>query len=147
MLNVNKDSWHARVYKWWYKQKYGLEHNGTWTNLCPYMRAVMFWSWMRPLFMTKWWSLAVYAAILVEVPRWCGVISYNLKKGILAMYAIEAVWALMLALWWYSAKKYKERKAKKALEPVVYKGASFLDLVKNYSRSAHDRICPEVNFK
>src|SRR5258708_4377141 len=47
-MQIDSRSWHAKVYQWWYKRNRGYKAETT--NLCRYCRAVMFWSWLQPLF-------------------------------------------------------------------------------------------------
>lgn len=134
-MKVNSNTWHARLYKNWYKRKYEQEHNGSFTNLCPYMRAVMFWSWMRPLFMTKWWNLIPITFLLIAVPRWLGIVSYQAKISVYYLYLLTiggtfVCWCL------------NELDEKGTLNPVE----TFSSLVEEYGRSAHDRVCPEIEF-
>jgi hypothetical protein len=167
-MNVNSGSWHARVYLWWYQQKYGkTKLVDDWhldrlvavevpniperTNLCPYMRAVMFWSWMRWLFIGgKVWKIPTPAIIipilLFELPRWAGMLDYGLKNFILTFYAVTAGVALavggLAGLGWLNKHTAFGKKMKKVDEGLEQFGA----LVKAYSRSKHDRICPEITF-
>lgn len=49
MIAVSRLDWHARLYLWWYQKKYHRGRYGS-TNLCPYMRAVIFWAPLRAIF-------------------------------------------------------------------------------------------------
>lgn len=49
MIKVSRESWHTRIYLWWYWQKYHLHKQGS-TNLCPYMRTIIFWAPIRAIF-------------------------------------------------------------------------------------------------
>lgn len=170
MLEVSRSSWHARIYRWWYQQKYGatreqtdystpewrvvnISNDPTKSNLCPYMRAVMFWSWMRWLFIGgRVWKIrvpfVVWGLLIVEAPRWAGIISYDLKRTIWIGYAIAVALAVALAVLWLG----DELQAKTGFFDTVLvparqirrKTSTFGDLVSEYLRSAHDRVCPEV---
>jgi hypothetical protein len=139
-LKVNSNSWHTRLYKSWYKRKYGREHNGSFTNLCPYMRAVMFWSWMRPLFMTKYWNLIPITALLIEVPRWAGMLSYNLKTTLYLVYGVASGMGVIITGAFWLAEAFDKGK----LEPITETAESFGNMLVAYGRSAHDRVCPEI---
>ena len=65
MLEVKASSWVDRIYNRWYHDKYDSlppEH----VNLCPYLRAIMFWSWLRLIFLndSPWVSIPVYGILI-----------------------------------------------------------------------------------
>ena len=146
-IQVNNNSWHTKLYKFWYKQKYGREHVGSYSNLCPYMRAVLFWSWMRPLFLTKWFSVIPWALLAIEIPRWAGMFSHSLKFVIWVLYGATAVAGTLLGLAAVICWLWDKHEVTNKLDPMIDKGVSFCKLVVAYSRSAHDRICPEIIFQ
>lgn len=159
---INKDSWHARVYRWWYQSKYGKKtydwFSDKWTpnepersNLCPYMRAVMFWSWMRWLFIggkIKKFPVPVlsWLFLLIEVPRWLGIISYTMKLTILMFYvafvgAAAVVFLASVVVW-----LWKDTDKLDWLRKVCRGVSEFGSLVGQYTQAKHDRICPEITF-
>jgi hypothetical protein len=180
-MNINGNSWHCRVYKWWYYNKYGQQTEAAWdenyrltyvpvtkenSNLCPYMRAVLFWAPLRAIFF-PWIKLGAVPfnaltipVILYAIPKLLGYLSYDVKYRIFRLYAVLAIClvvvALIFGLAWTAAKLFKTPVAKKieggliaridsALEKIV--DSDFWPLLKEFFRSAHDRICPEVNWK
>jgi len=116
------------------------------------MRAVMFWSWMRILFMTKV-GYVVWPLLMLEVPKWAGVLSYNLK---LTLYAIDLTaivvgFTILVCLGVsYIIKKFARTKTSDKMAKFIFDKAdatsSFCGLVHSYFRSAHDRVCPEITF-
>lgn len=173
-MKVRANSWHAKLYIWWYQQKYGktktawvddLDAVGKMvgyhseqvpniperTNLCPYMRAVLFWSWMRWIFIDGRIgkipvSIPVAIFLLIELPRWAGIISYDLKMALLVVYMLAfgafLGGALAFVVVWLQAETSLGAKMSSAFKPV----REFKHLVSEYTRAGHDRICPEVEF-
>lgn len=162
---IDRQSWHWRVYSWWYGHKYhscrwvvdedGLEH---WqrhsveperSNLCPYMRAVMFWAPLRWFFAwgSIWnvipalWALALVLVALpvFSVHRWDILRAYGMVALTLAF--IAGIICGLIAL----ERRRKPLPGIKTLRK--FKGSSFWKLLGAYLRSAHDRICPEVEPK
>ncbi len=152
-MKIDEQSWHCKTYQWWYNRKYGGPNMRSCSNLCPYMRAVVFWAPMRFLF-TGAISfgkipLGVFTipATVLSAPIIAGYLSYSIKSGIWFAYGIFGGAALALA----------------AVMGLVYmistdglditsplrekiKKSSFWDLITAYLRSAHDRVCPEVEW-
>jgi hypothetical protein len=183
MITVNKNSWHFKLYRWWYDAKFGKER--VWddyiepikpliemtneeyrrymltpapfhwvskvprnTNLCPYMRAVMFWAPLRFLFingkvkkvpMPAILAVATFLAIniflffahmKVFVDMWKGLVLGSIVLGL--------IYAMVIGIekWRKKPVRYKEPK----------QGNSFVKLLKDYSQSKHDQICPPVHF-
>ncbi len=162
MITVDRESWHWRVYLWWYRMKYSNDCFPERSNLCPYVRAVLLWSWMRwlfisgrlgqwPAWMRKRWGferfpvpLLTWAFLAVEAPRWLGMVSFTAKELLysleLAALAIAAFFGLALGIAYLHAEKH----AFHGLAPIQRGGASFLHLLHEYLRAAHDRVCPEI---
>ena len=46
-MTISRGSWHYRAYAWWYRRKHGYPCEQRVVNLCPYMRAILLWSWLR----------------------------------------------------------------------------------------------------
>lgn len=61
MIKVSSQALHTRIYLWWYWKKYNQPKYGS-TNLCPYMRTVMFWAPIRAIF---WDWIKVFS-----IPLW-----------------------------------------------------------------------------
>jgi hypothetical protein len=114
------------------------------------MRVVMFWAPIRAIFW-NWIKLGpiplnaiTIPALLYGVPKLIGYYSYTIKSGLWEIYLIVAGGAIggLVAV---AILEYGFFPARKALATNAAK-TSFLTLVKAYSRSAHDRICPEINW-
>lgn len=160
---VDREAWHCRVYRWWYRHKYARRGDKTFSNLCPYMRAVMFWAPMRALF-SNWITLftvrgkkvplcvVTWPIFLYATPKLLGYASWNVKMGIWTVYIILSSMALLIAIGVGISYLFKPEglgwgaKVGDAAEPVLKRGASFHQLLSEFLRSAHDRVCPEVTF-
>jgi hypothetical protein len=146
MLTIDPNSWHARVYFWWYRRKYGYPNEGKRSNLCPYLRAVLFWAPFRALFST--WvtvkrvpvNVVTIPAVLYAVPTLLGYLSYRLKFDIWLVYLIVVAIAALFAISFAFDKDGLGWAEKCGIE-------DFLDLTGEYLRAAHDGICPEVCFR
>ena len=46
-MKISKKSPIDRIFVWWYRAKHGNTPFGLYTNLCPYVRAVLFWALPR----------------------------------------------------------------------------------------------------
>ena len=46
-MEISKKSPIDRIYAWWHQAKYGSTPDHDYTNLCPYVRAVLFWALPR----------------------------------------------------------------------------------------------------
>ena len=92
-MQVQSNEWHARLYRWWYVNKYkpySWELPKTRANLCPYMRAVLFWAPLRALF-CDWvvlfkikdfkvtLNMLVIPFLMYALPQPLGYINYYLK--------------------------------------------------------------------
>jgi hypothetical protein len=96
---VRRKSWHARIYKWWYEHKYpnpigagksSFDRKQR-TNLCPYVRAVVFWAPLRFIFwdwveLLHWGpryvltlNMLTIPTLLYSVPKIVGYWSYDMK--------------------------------------------------------------------
>jgi hypothetical protein len=186
-IEVNRESWHAKVYLWWYYAKWpnkkrereydlarGYGEPKKSSNLCPYVRTVLFWAPCRWLFYQgKIGRIPVpyvfVPVILLSIPQPAGYLSYELKKILWAMDIILFGVALLALLVWGVAivvdlldqklgwanklASYKlEKRLRKEYEPIVpplkkKTGPSFFSLIAQRISAAHDRICPEIEFK
>lgn len=157
-MEVSKKSWHMRVYLWWYSHKYSTDANyKTSTNLCPYMRVVLFWAPLRFIFW-DWVKLLTYTdekggklylslnmlttpASIYIIPKLAGYVSYDLKVGLWIVYAAVALTSiamLMVAIGIHVVGKWKN-KPREVKPPSV-----FWSLIKARAQANHDRVCPEI---
>lgn len=168
---VARNSWHARVYKWWYCNKYGSYSYPRTTNLCPYMRAVMFWAPLRLLFWdwVKMFSfrgcevttnVVTIPLMWVSVAMLLGYLDYKAKLvfailGFIVVALIIVVSILVSLI--IAAQNYKVgrkitdwffKPIGDGIVKVVTKAKvpTFLDLIHALLRSAHDGVCPPVDF-
>lgn len=162
-MEIPRSSWHARVYTWWYTNKYGPVPETS--NLCPYMRAILIWAPIRLLFW-HWVKLPItlkldgekykvplnaitIPIITIALPILVGYFSYQLKMTLLVVYLICAAVGLFLLLCFFiivisesvdlkGAKNFLHRKTV---------GTSFGGLLARYLRSFHDGVCPTLEIK
>ena len=155
-MKVDLNSWHCRLYRFHHRMKHGWEpsENHQWvTNLCPYMRTVLFYWWLRFLFingkipLTKRYYIPVPVPVIVYLffflPGLLGVFSYSLKMFLVTLYVAFAILAgalLFLVTLIWTAEKYKDWKRKHNRPETT----GFIQLTKTYARSIHDRICPSI---
>ena len=153
MISVSRNSWHTRVYRWWYAKKYGSEHCYGTTNLCPYMRAVLFWSWMRFLFIggkigrvripaVLWPSVLATLPLLIGCA--VGAQFWSIVHAYGAIVFVSGFTAGTVGLLWFLEKRGFPAIGKAARAATA---TSFVHLTTEYLRSAHDRVCPEVEIK
>ena len=144
-MNVNRRSWHARVYLWWHAHKYhSAEHPPTHSNLCPYVRVVLIWAPLRFLFTnwaTKWVPICVISILLYGVPKLLGYLSYEAK--IVFWFAEEMVASVLLgALILTGITEYGTNPFRKFGDWWEHSEAKAM--LAAYARAGHDRFCPEI---
>lgn len=92
-MEILKESWHAKVYMNWYLSKHreqreaaverikyysedaefykheleNFDKENKIHNLCPYVRIVLLWSWMRYGFLNKRWQVRTYTWIVFSL--------------------------------------------------------------------------------
>jgi len=165
---VNRNSWHASIYLWWYGHKYknnAARKTKPSTNLCPYMRAIMFWAPLRFIFWNWFkvyeWSYDLYISLnmltipflMVTLPILAGFGSYRVKHKlwildliILGSIALITVIAAAACLIEWAVEEYKENHPKAPKKIKVKTTSKFTKLVKDFMQSAHDGVCPEITF-
>ncbi len=152
-MKIDKQSWHCKTYQWWYNKKYGGPNIRGYSNLCPYMRAVMLWAPVRFLFTGAIsfgkvpLGIFTIPAVVLSAPLIAGYFNYSLKSGIWFAYFILGGAALGLALCLglvYTISTDGLDITSPLREKI--KKSSFVDLIAAYLRSAHDRVCPEVEW-
>lgn len=154
-MKVDSNSWHCRLWRFHYRMKEGCEPhlwNKT-TNLCPYMRTVLFYWWLRYLFINGkiWLGEKFYIPVPIPVciylvfffPGLLGVFSYDLKHSLIVLYiavtilisVIAAMVAFVMAL--DKFKSWRRSRQKPG-------STSFVGLTKAYTHAIHDKICPVI---
>lgn len=175
---TSKNSWHCRVYKWWYANKYDeyVADRKEQSNLCPYMRAVLFWAPFRAIF-CNWivlgeingfpvpLNMVLLPLIFIPLPWELGYVSFAWKHVLKVVYLTLLLVALTIVLvgctmfafsgeedgglGWGGifCKKLGVIARKPTTVVVKEKLSGFFELVGEWLRSAHDGICPEIRFK
>jgi hypothetical protein len=153
---IARNSWHARLHDWYWHQ-YNVQQN--FSNLCPYMRIVfikapLLWLFLRGVVTIKGRDIPVfvftYTFLLIEVPRWVGMVSYDLKDGIYHLYmvfvccivAMTALGAIIMGILWFT-RFYTPPSAVTAPFRVVSKTSH---LIGAFFKAIHDRVCPVIEF-
>jgi len=65
---INKDSWHYKAWRWTYDRAYQVPDN---TNLCPYMRRIMFLVPIKALVRFVVATVSLTCLAIVAGIRWC----------------------------------------------------------------------------
>lgn len=174
VIEVNTDSWHVKVYKWWYRTKWPHKGKPERTNLCPYVRTVLIWAPIRWLFYQgRIKNIRIpYVFIptfLLSIPQPLGYVSFTIKWLLWRLNLIFACAAVVLGIvvgvtyislaldekYSFTAKYRKSqvlrqrRQLQKELdaERKPKQGPSFWQLIGRRIEAGHDRICPEIEFK
>lgn len=147
---INQKSFHNRIYRWWYRNKYGV--NPVRSNLCPYMRTVLFWAPIRAVFGTwnKIGRVPINAltipTLLTWLPLFVGKYSYNVKTTIFFLYGfflfLAVLFGTTLGLIYFFSESETMNKIKSHIQE-----STFIPLLGEYLRSFHDSVCPQVEWK
>ncbi len=155
---IDNNSWHARVYLWWYDRKFCLwekQRLGVVTvmlpsvNLCPYVRTVLFWAPIR--WLTMWGPRKVGVAI--ETVGWmglfwlCTIIPVKSEEDFGALAAFLIFWLLLLGIRGGVFLGTHNVTFPSPPDIVVEKGASFFILLGGYISKAHTQICPQIELR
>lgn len=141
-MKISRNSWHARVYSWWYNEKHGHYPSGG-VNLCPYVRAVLFWAHFRFLFLTKMgyvtWSLlaAGLEYTLIRVGGWKNVLEVE-EAFLIILSIVAAVIGIGFGAHWLWNRTEDAREAVTT--------ASFVQVLKTRAEAGHNKICPFMEF-
>lgn len=145
-MKITADSWHCKLYQWWYRNKYHSESLGH-TNLCPYVRSVTFWAPARALF-GSWIKLGrmpinalTIPVLLYSIPTLLGNWSYKLKMGIWEVYWVLALLAVVITVEFLLINYFSKR------SPRLKKRSDSVRVIQAYLRTAHDGVCPEISWK
>ncbi len=140
-MTIDKNSWHAVLYRAWYCSKHwGNEPVGA-VNLCPYVRTVLFWAPLRLLFLgrvTRWlsWPALVGAA---EYLLW---LKFHHKLFEVELAVLAAVFLLATFVAIVGAAIWTGAKTKNA--PVT---KSFGRVLTVWYEGVHKHICPLVDIR
>ena len=168
---ISRSSWHWKVFTAWYERKY----KGSWyrnpeskdwpcdpgemkrINLCPYMRAILFWSWLRWLFLTTksrklvGWSTIYVLILLVVGVITCPTIALGLL--VLTVEYLAVVLALlgfiyvMKRLSYGPIKRYLKKRASRSPSPGPSRAIKFKTLLLEWITATHDKICPLIEIE
>lgn len=166
-LIINSNSWYNRVYEWWHFDTYGWKNGSgpaNTVNLCPYMRAILFWSWLRLFFwrasngrsgklrtvanIISWFSLLVDFNLAVSILSYHGhgkpisVWFMFFIEGIVVFCAGSVLGLIVLAMW--SNDKRIERKMLRGEYNEDGTSLPFIRVVKTWLHGVHNHICPIV---
>jgi len=156
MFKVSYHSWHSELYHWWYEKKYGHPKAQPVSNLCPYMRVVLFWAPLRILFW-DWVEVFGIPTYLISFPTILAAIPiigylrghHKFAARMWEIYGLSIAIILAFILLIYiiaSIERWaKRRKANRVEKPPKPPGV-FWPMVGAYMKSGHDRICPEICF-
>lgn len=145
-MKITADSWHCKLYQWWYRNKYHSESLGH-TNLCPYVRSVIFWAPARALF-GGWIKLGrvpinslTIPALLYSIPTLFGYWSYEAKIHIWFVYLVLTLLVIggtveVLLIKYFSRNPLRFKKTSDSMR-----------VMQAYLRTAHDGVCPEISWK
>ena len=136
---IDRNCWHARLWRWHQAQK-GYNPSGS-VNLCPYVRAVLFWAPARFIFLHRvmrwitWPSLALSA----EYGLWrlSGILVFQVELAFLTILAAAAAAiGIGIGIWALGAKASEA-------QPV----RSFGQVVAHRYSKVHEGICPIVHIR
>jgi hypothetical protein len=154
-MTISNDCWHFRLYLWWYREKNGIDflrYSMGFTpkvNLCPYVRAVLFWSWLRWLFLARHWRSALSWPVAILGAPFAVKLVFPECPALLwdvVMLAVVAALAggLGVVLGVVKLSKLCNRHEKLGhMERLI----PFRGLLAAYWRAVHDRICPFIEVR
>lgn len=169
-MQIDRNAWHCKVYLWWYYNKYPsrnpelkrevgewytLPEEKTQSNLCPYMRVVLLWAPVRAV-LWHWITIGKVPINAITIPAVIAAfpflfnhtiqhriwIAYLLALCLCTIIASIVGTLVFIGTHWKYVGSYLTPIAEK-MEP---KAVSFIKLLGEYFRSAHDRVCPEVTW-
>ena len=148
-MEINRSSWHARIYGWWHFDKYNAHPTGV--NLCKYVRVVLFYGPLRWLFTGK---VGTFPVALVIVLFMLGsplmlVGSYEMLVVILAIYSVFLTMATTIIFLIYMEDRSVWGKIGNKLGLVGHriKRKSFYSILKAVYLAGKKRVCPYVEFQ
>lgn len=104
---INRLSWHAKVYLWWYYKKFPYKKDPLFykekqsSNLCPYVRVVLLWAPLRWFFFDgriKKRAPPVFILgppLLFGVAKAIGYINYELKSCLIIVSLLTFIWVIV----------------------------------------------------
>lgn len=147
-MTIRKASWHYKVYSFWHKGKYGNHPFDNFVNLCPYMRAILFWSWMRWIFIDAKIVSGLSWGTIVALPWIFGnLLSGNLLYGLMWAYRtilfICGLCVCAVLETWIKDNVWL-RNLRGNVTTSVSQYLSFLALLRQWFKAIHNKVCPIV---
>lgn len=151
---ISRDTWHFKIFAWWFKQShygqsfdwyYDSRNNVPSYNLCPYVRAILFWAPLRFLFSVPriWFTFgAIYLIALETLHHFKGWEGMKVLLFITFMAAVSIATISVICFIVEFIKRKMEENDLKAPESIT----SFLDVLHERAKAAHDGICPTITF-
>jgi hypothetical protein len=149
-MKISKNTWHFKVFEFWFKQKHGGYDLDTYTqsyyketfSLCPYVRAILLWAPPRWLFSRPrvWYTLGILALALLSVfYHFHGVKGLEILGGVLAAAAgVIGLIVGVIYLWCKAEEQWKRH------QPPVIK--EFTTVLHERVQAAHEGVCPLIEF-
>ncbi len=153
---INRNSWHARVYLWWYNRKFkpwerdyiGPSNS---VNLCPYVRTILFWAPIR--WLTMWGPRKLNVA--AETVGWMGayylltLVPVKDESDFISLLVITTIWVFLLLVRgvFFLDKHGVNFATGPVSDSVIEKGASFFKLLGSYISKAHTQVCPQIELR
>jgi hypothetical protein len=142
-------------YLWWYKNRYHFDCQYKGINLCPYVRAVVFWYTLRQIFRDGWEKalagyLTLYAMVSALIYRLAGSKGLKIEAIVTAIIIalVASVIGISLLVEYSVECSHRRREAKyRAMQQGVIEedpGPSFFTIVWDVLVKAHDKVCPYV---
>lgn len=150
-MKVDRNSWHGRVYQYWYDHPENVSRRGSRVDLCTYTRVVVVWAplywvffakptridWMRPVYvlLPVWLLLGIALSYL----RW----PQETKDALVRIGEVIGLTALILLACGcivLVVKVVRDRKNNRKGE------ASFAQVVRGYVKAKKQRVCPFIEF-
>jgi len=149
---IDKNSWHWRLYLWWYNRKFTpweRDYIAYSVNICPYVRTILFWAPIR--WLTVWGPRKLTVA--VETVGWMGtywlltIIPVKTVEDFNALIVFMISWLTVLVIRGFVFLGTHDVSIPSPPDIVVEKGASFFKLLGSYISKAHTQVCPQVELR
>jgi len=150
---IDRDSWHWRLYLWWYNRKFKpweRDYIANAVNICPYVRTILFWAPIR--WLTVWGPRKVNVA--AETVGWMGayylltLVPVKDERDFRSLLVITGLWVFFLLIRGFVyLDKHAVFPSVPIPDSVVEKGASFFSLLGRYISKAHTQVCPQIELR
>ena len=157
-MKIKQASYVDKIYKWWYMEKYS-EYPPKYVNLCPYLRAILFWAPLRFLFLCKFaWVrvplLGVVLGAIESVALATSIYVYSLPSP--EMFTGSLFLLQLFVLIWFTGHMFlfiaffvwltnEHNLERRFLESAPAKLVDeIVALVEEKAKAAHENICPTI---